>query len=202
MSSQRKAGTPETPVDAASHHDVARRDLLKCGCAALALLPVAGAAADPRSSRPQPNDLLVYMEGPRKGEVIAVSDLAVGDAPRFAYPMDPATKTVRDGSRLNQILLVRLKPEHLSQKSASESADGVIGMSAVCTHYGCQVTVLHESGRSVVCNCHGSTFDAGNQGEVLGGPAERRLAVLPLKAVDGALAVAAGFKGRLGPPQQ
>jgi len=42
----------------------------------------------------------------------------------------------------------------------------------------------------------------GNSGEIIGGPATRRLAVLPIKSAEGVLTVAAGFIGRLGPPQQ
>jgi Rieske Fe-S protein len=47
--------------------------------------------------------------------------------------------------------------------------------SAVCTHEGCLVTGV---GSTIVCNCHGSSFDLAT-GEVLGGPAPA-----PLPAVD------------------
>lgn len=182
-----------------------RRSLL-AGAAALALTPLGQAlaqpAANPRTAKPQPGDLLVFSEGDRKGQAVKVEDIQAGQHPKFAFPMDAATQTVRDGSRINMVLLVRLDPKDISGKTRPNAAEGVLAYSAVCTHYGCQVTVTHQNGHSVVCNCHGSTFDAGNNGEIVVGPATRRLAVLPLKAVDGALVVAAGFSGRLGPPQQ
>lgn len=182
--------------------DKMRRSVLG-GAVALALAPFgAVAAADPRSARPQPGDHLVYSEGNSKGERVTTETFAVGNRPVFAYPVDPASGTVRDGNRLNLVLLVRLAPTALGPKTLPLAADGIVAYSAVCTHYGCQVTLLHENQRAVICNCHGSTFDAGNNGEIVGGPATRRLAILPLKQADGALVVAAGFSGRLGPPTE
>lgn len=186
----------------------ARRRNLLAGVAAWALLPMGEALAqpkpkpNPRMAKPQPGDLLVFADGDRKGEPVKAGDILKGENPRFAYPMDPASRTVRDGSRINLVLLVKLDPADLSDKIKPRAAEGVVAYSAVCTHYGCQITVTHQDARAVVCNCHGSTFDAGNNGEIVVGPATRRLASLPLKAVDGALVVAAGFSGQLGPPQQ
>jgi rieske iron-sulfur protein len=180
-----------------------RRSLLT-GALALALAPIspAFAQANARMVKPRPDDVLAFADGDRKGQQVLVADIVEGEQPRFAYPMEPATRTVRDGSRVNLVLLVRVKDEALSERTRPRAADGVVGYSAVCTHYGCQVTVAHPNGHAVICNCHGSTFDTGNNGEIVVGPATRRLASLPLKAVDGALVVAAGFSGQLGPPQQ
>jgi len=184
--------------------DQNRRRGIVTGAIALALSPFspALAQANGRMAKPKPGDVLAFADGERKGQPVKVEDIIVGDHPRFAYPMDAATNTIRDGSRINLVLLVRLKPEDLSEKTRPRAADGVVAYSAVCTHYGCQITVTHKDARAVVCNCHGSTFDAGNNGEIVVGPATRRLASLPLKAVEGALVVAAGFSGQLGPPQQ
>lgn len=174
------------------------------GALALAFAPIGSALAqgNARTAKPQPGDVLVYADGDSKGRPVKVADIAEKQHPRFAYPMEAATQTVRDGSRINLVLLVKLKPDDIGEKARPNAAEGVLAYSAVCTHYGCQITVTHQDGRSVVCNCHGSTFDAGNNGEIVVGPATRRLAVLPLKAADGVLVVAAGFSGRLGPPQQ
>jgi Rieske Fe-S protein len=180
-----------------------RRGLL-AGAVALALAPLRPAMAQgsARMAKPAAGDVLTFADGDRKGEPVKVADIVAGEHPKFAYPRDPASQTVRDGSRINLLLLVRVRPEDLSEKTRARAADGVVAYSAVCTHYGCQITVTHENGRAVVCNCHGSTFDTGNNGEIVVGPATRRLASLPLKAVDGALVVAAPFSGQLGPPQQ
>ncbi len=131
-----------------------------------------------------------------------VADITIGQTPLFAFPMDPATQVVRDGAPFNRVLLVRLAAGEISPRTRPHAAEGVLAYSAICTHYGCLITLLAKDQRGVTCNCHGSTFDAGNNGEIVVGPATRRLAFLPLKAVDGALVVAAGFSGRLGPPQQ
>lgn len=172
--------------------------------AAVALAPLSPvmAQANARTAKPAAGDVLTFADGDRKGEAIKVSDIVEAEHPRFAYPKDVASQTVRDGSRINLLLLVRVKDGDLSEKTRARAADGVVAYSAVCTHYGCQITVTHQNGRSVVCNCHGSTFDTGNNGEIVVGPATRRLASLPLKAVDGALVVAGTFSGQLGPPQQ
>ncbi len=53
--------------------------------------------------------------------------------------MDPANKTVRSGSRLNQLLLVRLAPETLSPETAPRAAGGVVAYTAICTHNGCDI---------------------------------------------------------------
>ncbi|HJU38292.1 MAG TPA: Rieske (2Fe-2S) protein, partial [Tahibacter sp.] len=103
-------------------------------------------------------------------------------------------------SRVGLLTVVRLKPETLKPASAKNAADGIVAFSAVCTHYGCPVTTLHPSQSQIVCNCHGSVFDAADRGAVTQGPATRRLAMLPLAIRDGALVVAAKFDGPLGPP--
>ena len=76
-------------------------------CARLA--PEAAAQGEPRSQRPQSGDRFVFRTGDQTGQVIKVADIPVGGPPVPAYPMDPATRLVRDGSRLNQILLESLR---------------------------------------------------------------------------------------------
>lgn len=181
------------------------RRILLTKALAVSLLPWSigmghSAADSQRSSRPQKGDVLVFAEGPSAGRKISASEIQQGAPPKFAYPMDPASGAVRDGSRLNQLLLVRLASTDIAPASQRLAAEGILAYSAICTHYGCQVTLLHENKRSVICNCHGSTFDAGNAGEVLMGPAARRLAGLPLAITDGFITVGGAFTGRLGPP--
>lgn len=157
---------------------------------------------DPKSIRPQAGDGLVFLSGTRKGERIAPEDLSIGAPPTQAYPIDVLTSTVRDGSRLNMIILARIDPAALDTHTRARSVDGIVAYSAVCTHYGCPITTLHESNSKIVCNCHGSMFDIANGGAVVVGPATRRLAILPVELSKGALVVAQGFAGSLGPPQQ
>lgn len=70
---------------------------------------------------------------------------------------------------------------------AVKQADGEITVfSPMCTHLGCGYH-WDPSERKFKCPCHGSVYDV--DGRVLGGPAPRRLDVLPSKLEDGRLLV-------------
>jgi Rieske Fe-S protein len=112
--------------------------------------------------------------------------------------MDPATKTVRDGSRLNQVLLIRLDPGQLTPETRADSASGVVAYSAICTHQGCDVSQWKTDTSTLLCVCHGSEYDPKDRAKVTFGPAPRRLAILPVKVQDGIVVVAGPFKGRVG----
>jgi rieske iron-sulfur protein len=151
--------------------------------------------------RPQPGDLFVFLEGGPQGKVVTPADLKRGAAPALVWPMDPHSKVVRDGSRLNQVLLVALDPASLDPDTRSHAADGIVAYSAICTHAGCTVTGwVEDHGTQVMkCPCHNSEYDPRKGATVVFGPAPRHLAVLPVKIADGALVAAAGFIGRIGP---
>jgi Rieske Fe-S protein len=187
--------------------DSGRRSMLTGALALAALSPLsaaqaqdAPAAADgaARSNKPEPGDKLAFMMGPKQGQQIQPADIEFGKEPTLAYPMDPATGKVLI-SKANLLTVVRLQPEQL-QDSAKNAAEGIVAFSSLCTHYGCPITTLHPSQTQIVCNCHGSIFDAANRGKVTQGPATRRLAMLPLALTDGAIVVAGKFDGPLGPP--
>ena len=182
-----------------------RRSVLVGALTSLAIpalqTPLAHAALDATSMRPQPGDNLVFMIGDKEGKTITPADLEVGAKPSLAYPKDPSTGVVRDGARFNVLIVSRLDPAEISEETKPLSADGVVAYSAVCTHNGCLIADINETHHELVCNCHGSTFDAGKNGKIVVGPATRRLAILPLKMADGNVTVAADFDGRLGPPR-
>lgn len=160
-------------------------------------LPASAAASKaPAALRPRKGDALVFAEGDRAGQAIAVSDVGPELLPAFAK--DPATGVIRDGSRLNRVLLVRVGEEALTPRTAEGAVDGVVAYSAVCTHTGCDIADREETSGHLRCPCHGSTFDPLDRGNVMGGPAPRRLAQLPLAAKDGELIVRRGFSGRVG----
>lgn len=139
------------------------------------------------------------MTGDKEGQPITPDDVKIGEPPLLAYPMDPATQTVLI-SRASLLLLMRLKDADLDPSTKPHSADGIVAYSGVCTHEGCPISGNHENQRMAVCNCHGSTFDLGNNGAVAHGPAVRRLAMLPVTITDGALVVAGKLDGPIGPP--
>ena len=177
-----------------------RRAVLK-GTIGLGLtLPLAQVRAaeeeDPKKARPQEGDRFVFFSGDRKGEIIKRDDLPEGGPQTLAYPIDPATETVRNGSRLNQVLLIRLAPDQLSKDTSANAAEGVVAYSAACTHEACPVSMWKEG--TLYCACHGSQYDPADAAKVVHGPAERRLAMLPLKVEDGVLVAAGPFTGRVG----
>jgi rieske iron-sulfur protein len=154
-------------------------------------------ANDPASAPPQPGDRLVFLTGPKKGEPIRSDDLELGGPQSQAYPADPSG-AVRDGTRLNLVIVARIGSEGLSDETRERSADGVVAYSGVCTHQACPVNMWASDIKVFVCSCHGSVYDPRNGAEVLAGPAPRHLAALPLKSENGLLIVAGGFTGRVG----
>jgi len=179
-----------------------RRAVLRLALSVGFGLPVAELIAaerdDLRRARPQTNDRFVFASGSRKHEVITLADLPDGGPPLTAYPVEPRTHVVRDDSRLNQVLLVRLDPRGLSGDTSARAANGIVAYSAVCTHTGCDVWDWQAASSTVKCPCHFSEFDLKDSAKVLNGPATRRLPALPLKVVDGMPAAAGSFVGRPG----
>jgi len=183
--------------------DPLRRSLLQAGivAASVSLLPKTGRADDEdprRSMRPQIGDLLIYFEGDHEGAVIAAADVKIGEVPLLAWAMEPAQKLVRDGSRLNQILVLRLDPATMGPETAAHAADGLVAYSAICTHAQCTVSDWMTEQQVMHCPCHQSEYDPRHNGKVVGGPAPRALAALPLKLADGNPQVAGAFIGRIG----
>ena len=131
-------------------------------------------------------------------EPLRPDDLPLGGKPTMAWPMDAETHTVRSGSRLNKVLLLRLDPEGFDPETKEHAAEGVVAYSAVCTHTGCDVTNWHPDSELLECPCHYSTYNPKEGAKVVGGPSPPRLPALPLKIVDNRLVVSKPFTGRAG----
>jgi len=190
--------------------DQTRRTLILAALATAARIaapePAAADEDQPGSDeRPQKADLLVRSEGEHAGEIIRPQDLKPGGPPVRAWPKDPKTSVIRNGSRLNEVLVIRLDPAELDDETRSRSADGVVAYSIICAHAGCPVTawVKEAEGDKDVfkCVCHNSEYDPRQSAQVVFGPAPRRLAALPLAIADGSLTVAAAFVGKVGAQQ-
>ena len=180
----------------------ARRTVLKGAFGvglSLPMIGTAGAAAeDPKKARPQAGDQFVFFSGDRKGEIVTVEGLPLGGPQMIAYPKDPKTETVRNGSRLNQIALIRLIADELAEETRALSADGVVAYSATCTHQACPVSMWEADALTLYCSCHGSQFDPKDGAKVVAGPAKRRLAMLPLSVEQGVLVATGPFTGAVG----
>ena len=153
---------------------------------------------DPRKMRAQAGDQLVFKIGERKDEIISLADVAYGAKPIVAYPYDPVEGVLRRGSRLNQILVVRLAEDGYTDEVRARAVDGVIAYTAICSHQNCPVTGWHPDDQLFICPCHETHYDPKNGARVVSGPARRALPALPLTVTDGVLTAAAGLTGRVG----
>jgi Rieske Fe-S protein len=156
-------------------------------------------APDPvRDALPQPGDFLVLADPDHESAPIRLNDLKVGDDPALAWALDPHAKVPRDGSRLNQVLLMRFDPTTLGDAEKQRAIDGVVAYSAICTHQGCTVTDWITARQALQCPCHQSQYDPRLGARVVAGPAPRALPALPLKLSGNVLVVAAPFTDRVG----
>jgi Rieske Fe-S protein len=181
---------------------VERRRLIFTG-SAIAISSLVGSApvmAGPETERPRKGDQLVAADpSEHAGKLVTLEMLRIGGGMLPAWPFDAVGNVERSQSRLNKVVLIRVDPVALDEKTRASAADGVLAFSAVCTHQGCALTGWIPDGALLACACHGSTFDVTNGGTVTGGPAKRRLAILPLRLGDGGvLLVADGFTSKLG----
>jgi rieske iron-sulfur protein len=193
-----------------SHSDPTRRALiltvLATGTCFVASKSAAAGEDQPGSDeRPQKADVLVLSEGEYAGQIIDPQDLKLGGPPVRAWPKDPKTSVIRNGSRLNEVLVIRLDPAELDDETRAHAAEGIVAYSAICSHAGCPVTgwLKGDAGDNDVfkCFCHNSEFDPRHSAQVVFGPAPRRLAALPLTTAGGSLTIAAAFVGKVGGQQ-
>src|SRR4051812_10031647 len=184
-----------------------RRSLLQIGAVATtaALLPgkIRAEDEDPRRmERPQVGDFLICAGGDQEGALVIEGALKVGDEPVLAWAVDPTRKIQRDGSRLNQVVVLRLDPSTMDAETAPHAAAGFVAYSAICTHMQCPVSGWIPEKQFLHCPCHQSEYDPRQDAKVVSGPAPRPLAALPLKMVDGKLQVAGEFIGKVGMNRQ
>jgi rieske iron-sulfur protein len=183
--------------------EISRR-LLLCGpLVATARGALADDAPNPaKVMPPQPNDFLVLAGGDNETVPLRPADLKTGDDPAMAWALDPGTKLPRDGTRLNQVLLMRFDPASFGEHEKPWAADGVVAFSAICTHQQCTVAYWLTAQQVLQCPCHQSEYDPRHGARVVAGPAPRPLPALPLKVADGVLVVAGAFTDRVGGEQQ
>ena len=181
---------------------LSRRTICKMGLVSGIAAPMSALAQPPNRLRPQQGDQLVFEEGPHQGELVRPELLELHQKPVSALARDPATDVLRDGSRLNRVMITRVDAQQLGAGFQDNAADGVIAYSAVCTHTGCDVINWDEEQLRMACPCHESQFDIYDGARVVGGPAPRPLAMLPLALADGVVVVAGAFSGRVGFTQQ
>ncbi|MDE3243020.1 MAG: ubiquinol-cytochrome c reductase iron-sulfur subunit [Nitrospirota bacterium] len=106
-------------------------------------------------------------------EVGDVADLPVGEPKQLDY-----LQAVQDGWLTTKL--------HKAVWAVQQADGQVTVFSPLCTHLGCGYR-WDDPDKRFTCPCHGSVYDLA--GKVLGGPAPRRLDVLPSKVEHGKLFV-------------
>jgi rieske iron-sulfur protein len=176
-----------------------RRDVFTVACVlsadAALRASIAPAAAEPADERPKEGDYLVATDAANPD---ALSPRDIAGPTVIVWPMEPTTKLIRNGSRLNKVLLVRLDPATLVGTTREHAADGVVAYSAICPHAGCEVSGWIDDQKIIECTCHNSKYNPREGAAIIDGPTTRGLAALPLKIADDKLVVAKPFIGRLG----
>jgi ubiquinol-cytochrome c reductase iron-sulfur subunit len=126
------------------------------------------------------------------GTPIKPSDMQVGQLvngqPAIVYETDADGEPVLHGTELLQvkskasIIVVRMRPEDITASKGRENwgVDGILCYSKICTHVGCPISLWEQQTHHLLCPCHQSTFDLGDNGKVIFGPADRALPQLPL----------------------
>ncbi len=199
ISEPARSGDARVPVCLVANGKTGRRTLLGAGIGLGAGLAAGTVSAQSESSRARPRegDLLIRVDD-AESTPLTPDSLPLGAGQVLAWPLDPSDNEVRNGSRLNKVLLVRLDPAVLDTQTAERAADGVVAYSAICPHTGCEVVNWVADALVLDCPCHNSRYDPKAGARVISGPSPRGLAALPLRIADGKLTVARPFIGRLG----
>ena len=99
------------------------------------------------------------------------------------------------------IILVRMRPDEIkSQQGDGWDYQGILAFSKICTHVGCPIALYQQRQHSLLCPCHQSTFDLSDSGNVIFGPAHRRMPQLPITVdSEGYLVAQSDFQEPVGP---
>ncbi len=102
----------------------------------------------------------------------------------------------------SSILVVRMDPDSIKIPDSRKDwqVGGILSYSKICTHVGCPVNLWEQQTHHLLCPCHQSTFDLGDSGVVVFGPAARSLPQLPITVDDkGYLVARRDFTVPVGP---
>lgn len=99
------------------------------------------------------------------------------------------------------IILIRMEPSDIrSQQGEGWDYQGILAYSKICTHVGCPIALYEQRTHHLLCPCHQSTFDLADSGNVVFGPAARRMPQLPIGVdAEGYLVAKSDFAEPIGP---
>ena len=108
-------------------------------------------------------------------------DRSAGQRPAGEPPGSArAPSSSREGQ--GSIIVVRMDPNTIKIPDSRQDwqVGGILCYSKICTHVGCPISLWEQQTHHLLCPCHQSTFDLGNSGVVVFGPATRALPQLPI----------------------
>lgn len=100
------------------------------------------------------------------------------------------------------IIIVRMDPNSIKIPESRKDwhVSGILAYSKICTHVGCPISLWERQTHHLLCPCHQSTFDLGDSGVVVFGPAARALPQLPITTdAEGYLIARSDFTVPVGP---
>ena len=145
---------------------------------------------------------------PIKPEEIEIGQLINGEPAVFfedksdGEPKYEGTALLQQAKTKAAIIIVRMKPDDITPAKGRENwgVDGILCFSKICTHVGCPISLWEQQTHHLLCPCHQSTFDLGDNGKVIFGPANRSLPQLPIKVdSEGYLVAQSDFTEPVGP---
>ena len=135
---------------------------------------------------------------------IKASDLRIGQL----VNAEPENLQELHGTEFNQekakaaLVVVRMDPNSIRVPDSRKDwqVGGILAYSKICTHVGCPISLWEQQTHHLLCPCHQSTFDLGDSGVVVFGPAARSLPQLPIAVDDeGYLYATSDFTVPVGP---
>ena len=144
---------------------------------------------------------------PIRPEEVEIGQL-VNAEPAVFFENNPDGQPKFEGVELPQakakaaVILVKMRPEDITPAKGRENwgVGGILCYSKICTHVGCPISLWEQQTHHLLCPCHQSTFDLGDNGKVIFGPAARSLPQLPLMVdSEGYLVAQSDFTEPVGP---
>jgi ubiquinol-cytochrome c reductase iron-sulfur subunit len=138
-------------------------------------------------------------ERPLKPEDIPLGGLVAAN-PENLHEVEEADGNLNARAKA-AIILVRMTPDEIaSQQGEGWDYEGVLAFSKICTHVGCPIALYEQRTHHLLCPCHQSTFDLADSGNVVFGPAARRMPQLPITVdEEGFLVAVSDFQEPVGP---
>ena len=102
------------------------------------------------------------------------------------YPLLPEEEIPRSGVKKQELVYAVSGTERKARFFVVSGRDGILVLSATCTHLGCLVNYNRERAE-FICPCHGGRYDL--SGRNIAGPPPAPLASIPFRIEQGVLSV-------------